>query len=707
MLVTPPTALMALATLMSMAAGGVARAQAQQSNAASPPDPITVAPSFTAERFIAASTPVSLSLSRVPSPEEGALVVMLGTTDVTALFERRGTRLIYQSRTLPLASGEHDVVVYLATRSTWSEVARLPIKVLTPHGFSRSSIAPTATMNNKGRLAQSDNVEPAPGSRAAFEDFQFATGLHSTQERGPWQFDGQANALGVTNRREALRFNEDSTHAPRYDLANYTLSLRRGASSLSIGDVSVGSNRYLANGFAARGVAATIGTPALSLSLGALGGSPDVGWEHPLGFTRPQHHVATATLNAELRPSQPGMLHLDVTLVNGSLLPRSGFTRGALTDAEKSDGAGVQLTAALPSQRARVSGGIAESRFANPHDPLLAGDLTTTTVAPVRRTARFVEANVVLVRDYHLAALPAATIEAGLRHEHVDPLYRSVAAGTQADVLANGATLNTTLGALSVQSSVSRSNDNLAGVPSLMRTFTRVANSQSTLPLAALFRRSAPGSAWPTLSYAFGRTHQSALTMSDDSPFQPGDLPNLVATTHDAGVQWQASAWRFGYRFNASVQDNRQFGRGDADQLARTHTVSVGRTISQRLELGLDASDERHTTRDVGQHTRLERVGGTINWRPTSFTSLTANATSTTSADQPRTQRGQNMDVNAELSQGLPFGRAADQSPRAQAFLRYARQSFITRAFTDPLAVATRESNGTWTLASGLTLRLF
>jgi len=273
--------------------------------------------------------------------------------------------------------------------------------------------------------------------------------------------------------------------------------------------------------------------------------------------------------------------------------------------------------------------------------------------------------------------------------------------------LANGGTLNTTLGALAVQTSVSRSNDNLAGVPSLMRSFTRVATSQAALPMAALFRRSAPGAAWPTMTYGFGRTHQSAVTVADGSPFQPSDLPNLVATTHDASVQWQASAWRLGYRFNASVQDNQQPARANADQLAQTHTISIGRTVSPRLELGVDGSDERHSTRDVGQHTRLERIGGTINWRPTGFTSLTANATTASSTDHPRTQRGENTDVHAELSQGLPFVRAADQSPRAQAFLRYARQSFITQSFTDPLVAATRQSNGTWSLASGLTLKLF
>jgi hypothetical protein len=702
----PPSAPIACFSLVIATIGGVAHAQTQQASASLPSAALTVAASFNGDRFIAASTPVALSLNRIPVPGEGALVVMLGTMDVTSLFERRGTQLVYQPRVLPLPSGEQQMVVYLATRDAWTEVARLPIKVLTPHGFTRSTVAPTATMNNTGQLAQSNTGPATPEGRATFQDFQLATGLHSTQERGPWQFEAQANALGVTNRREALRFSQDSAHAPRYDLANYMVSLRRGASSLSLGDVSTGTNRYLANGFAARGVTATLGGRALSLAVGALGGSPEVGWEHPLGFTRPEHRVATATLNTELRPSQPGTLHLDVTVVDGSLLPRAGFTRGALTDAEKSTGTGIQLAAALPSQRARLAAGVAESRFTNPHDPLLAGDVVTTTVAPVRRQARFVEGSVVLVRNRKLAALPATTIEAGVRHEHVDPLYRSVAAPTQADVLANGATLTATIGALAVQSAASRSNDNLAGVRSLMRSFTRAVNSQATLPVAAVFRRPTTG-AWPTMTYAFGRTRQFAVTLSDSTPFTAADLPNLVATTHDAGVQWQASAWRFGYRFNASIQDSRQLSHENADQLSHSHTVGVGRTVAQKLELGLDLSDERHTSRNAGQHTRLERLAALLTWRPTTLTSFTANATTTTSSDTPRRQRGQNTDVHAELSQSLPVGGTGEQGPRVQAFLRYARQSAIAQAFADPPSAAVRQSNGSWTLASGLTLKLF
>ena len=695
------------ATLIALApsvAQGQARAQGEALPVASP---ITIAASFTPVQYVAATTPIVLTLSRALDRNDGVVVVMIGAADVTALFERRGAELAYRARSMPLPAGEHDVVVYLVNHDEWKEVARAPIKVLTPHGFAKSAVAPTAAMNNKGQLAQRSTTAAAPTDRPTFQDLQLSTGLHSTQERGAWVFDGQANAIGVTNRREALRFAQDSTDAPRFDLAGYTLSLKRGASSLALGDVTVGANRYLANGFAARGIAASIGGRALSVALGALGGSPEVGWDHPIGFTRPEHRVATATINAELRPDQPGTLHLDATLVNGSLLPRSGFARGALTDAEKSTGAGLQVSAALPSQRVRMSAGIAESRFANPHDPLLADTLTIKPLAAVQRTARFVEGNAVLVRQMKVFALPALTLEVGVRREHVDPLYRSVAVGTQSDVLANGGSFTATVGALNLQGTLSRANDNLAAVPSLMRTFTRTTNTQATLPVAALFGRANPGPAWPTLTYALGRTGQLGTTVADSTPFTPNDLPDLVATTHDAGVQWQGAAWRASYRFNSSMQDNRQTVRANADQLGTTHTINVGRTLSQHLDASIDASAERHNTRDVGQHTSLERVGGTINWRPTGITSLSANVVSTISEDRPRTQHGENTDIQAELSQGVPFGRGPS-GPSAQAFLRYARQSLIALSFTDPLAAeSARQSSGTWTLSSGLTIKLF
>src|SRR5205085_4484885 len=170
-----------------------------------------------------------------------------------------------------------------------------------------------------------------------------------------------------------------------------------------------------------------------------------------------------------------------------------------------------------------------------------------------------------------------------------------------------------------------------------------------------------------------------------------------------------ASAWRASYRFNHSLQDNRQLGRENADRITNAQALSVGRTVSQSFDVNLDASVDRQTSRDLGQHNSLQRVGGSFTWRPTSLTSIASNVATTVSADRPRTQRGDNTEVRAELAQSLPLGRRGEQGagPRAQAFLRYARQSLVSLAFTDPVVAALRRSSGSWTLASGLNLKLF
>ena len=65
---------------------------------------IAVSPSFTAE-WIAATTPIELSLSATPAPEIGNIAVFIGKTDVSALFTRQAERLIYRPRVMPLPPG--------------------------------------------------------------------------------------------------------------------------------------------------------------------------------------------------------------------------------------------------------------------------------------------------------------------------------------------------------------------------------------------------------------------------------------------------------------------------------------------------------------------------------------------------------------------------------------------------------------------------
>src|SRR5438270_1673086 len=74
---------------------------------------ILVTSSFTAEQFVPKDTRIDLTLSRVPSPTDGTIAVMIGTEDRTALFEQHENQLAYRAGAVPLPSGSSDVSVYL------------------------------------------------------------------------------------------------------------------------------------------------------------------------------------------------------------------------------------------------------------------------------------------------------------------------------------------------------------------------------------------------------------------------------------------------------------------------------------------------------------------------------------------------------------------------------------------------------------------
>jgi hypothetical protein len=670
--------------------------------------PMVVTASFPSDRYVAARAPIVLTMSQAPATADsdvtGTVAILLGSTDVTALFERHGDQWVYRTDVFALPSGESDLVVYLVNVSGWTEVSRFPIKVLTPRGFTKSTISPAASVNDNGQLAEGQTAgQPAP-ERPTFQDLQLATGFQSSQIKGDWMIESHANAIGVTNRRQALRFGERGDRAPRFDLSDYQVRVQRGAAKLSLGNVSLGTNRHLMSGFASRGLTLDVGSPAVALSVGAMGGSPTVGWDDPLGFTRASHRVLGSTLALEMRPRRPGAFHVDFTLVDGSLLPRAGFTQNAVTDAERSTGVGMQFSTSTPQQRLRVAGGISESRFVNPSDPLLDGTLQTTHVGPTRKMARYLETSVVLLQNTKIVNV-LTNLTANLRHERVDPLFRSVTAFTRADALTNGVDANATIGVVALQASHLRSSDNLAHVASLLTTDTRATTTQVTAPLAALLHTT---SRWiPAAAYAFNQTHQFGVGIPTNAGFAAENVPDQVSTVHDASLQWQPERWRAGYRFNRSFQDNRQPGHEKADLSVSTNAVTLGLTAWRTADVGIDLSTERQVNLEQAMRGTVQRLGFTTNWRPAVGTGIATTFTASRNADAPRTQRAGNTELRVELSRALALGRRAQQGARAQAFMRYARQSANTTQFLQPLFPQPPLSRAAWTISSGVNFLVF
>jgi hypothetical protein len=450
------------------------------------------------------------------------------------------------------------------------------------------------------------------------------------------------------------------------------------------------------------------GGPVVSVALSALNGSSVVGWNNLTGLDRSEHRVQSGTLNLELLPARPGALHIDATLVHGSLLPQTSYTQGGVVDAERSTGSGVQLAAATPSQRFRVAAGFSRSRFENPaRDHELLGDTTVVEVQPEQRAAAYLELNAELLQSLRILGLFATSLNAAYKRERVDPMFRSVVASSQADRLQDTYELSGSLGVIAVQASASRNHDNLDDLPSLLRTFNRSSTAQVSVPVASLFKVSKGAVLLPVVSYGLNSVHQFGAGIPANSGFTATHVPDQVSDIHNGMAAWQVGRWRLQYRVNQSTQDNRQTGREKADFVAVSNTIAIDVSARANLDLGVEGGAEHQTSRESAQTNRVRRAGGTITWRPTSLTSLTAFVSENATRNDPITTDGDNWEMRVELARGFDIWRNPTAGgTRGQLFVRYANTSGVLWSFPSP-ALLRRESRGAWTLTSGVSLRLY
>jgi hypothetical protein len=632
---------------------------------------------------------------------------MLGTEDITALFTQKGTKLTYQSKAFPLPSGEHEVVVHLVNETGWQELGRFPLRVLTPQGLERASLGASAALNTTGQIADGQRGAASPSSGPDFRDAQVTLGMRSTHARSAWSVETEQNLVGVTDRQQALRFGELGAEAPVLDLADYRIAIERAGAKLTIGSGTLGANRHLISSFGSRGVTLGVNRGPASLSLGMLGGSSVVGWSDLLGVGRPAHRVTGASVGVELVPRVPGALHVDVTAMHGSLQPRSGFSQAALNDAERSSGLGVQVSASTPSQRFRLTGGVARSRFGNPEDPLLSGGDSTVQVKTTSRSARYLESTVGLLQNARLPGNVTANLALGWNHERVEPLYRSVAASSRPDLLSNSFNATGSLGALAIQVSHARSSDNLEGVPSILKTLTRSNAVNVAAPLAELLGMHGASAWMPMFSVGISRHHQFGAGVPVNAGFTAADVPDQVSNLLNASWQWQGNGWRASYQVNRSLQDNRQEGRERSDAAALAQSIGFGKTLWSRVDIGVDISAEAQENRELSITSNTRRIGFNGSWRPATQTNISASVSTTTGQDTPRTQHSENSDVRIEVSQGIALYTPAGQANRGQLFLRFGRQGGVNLLFPASSDTQTRSSRASWTVVSGLNLNLF
>ncbi len=668
-------------------------------------DSLVVTPDFASDVWLDSNQQIGLTLSRPLNPQTERLAIMIGHIDLSALFSTTSTRARYSGNTLPLPSGESELVVYIvSTSGPWTEIAKIPLRVLTRGGFHRANVKPALTLTTNGQLAFDNR---AGGERAPYTGVTFNPALTTAMVNDNGSFELQSNFLAVTKQTQALRFGNQGTSAPMFDLSDYVMKGANGPLSASLGHVSFGTAKHLINGIASRGVTAglTIGRAA-ELSVGALNGTSIVGWDNPLGLARSTHRVFGASLKVDALKRRPGAILFDLSLLSGAQLPQSGFNEGLVNDREKNRGASLHFGGKTQGDRLTFDAGYTVSRFENPVDPTLSQGLTLVAVEPATKAARFADVSVALLRNTRLTQTIGASLSATLRHERVDPLYRSLAAAVQANLLQNVLDLTGTLGPLAVQASHARGEDNLDDIASVLKTFTHVTSFNVALPVGSLFSASKPSYLFPQLAWTSSRTHQFADDVPVNADFAESHAPDQVSDNQSVDVQWTILKWRGGYRYNTSAQDNRQPGREKADLDNLAHNVVAAFSPKSWLDMGASFAFEGANNREASQENTTRRIGVNLDVRAMKNLGLSGVFSRTWLTDDPRTSESSSDDVSVELSQSFRLLRRVADRPAGRLFLRYQRQSAATTPFVN-LIRGDRVLAHTWALNSGVSLNAF
>ena len=100
-----------LAATLCIAIGRAAGAQ--DSASVAPAEPLVITPDFANDAWVEGNQPIGLRLSRPLDLKSERLAVVVGHTDLSALFTVTPTTARYAANTLRLPSGETELVAYI------------------------------------------------------------------------------------------------------------------------------------------------------------------------------------------------------------------------------------------------------------------------------------------------------------------------------------------------------------------------------------------------------------------------------------------------------------------------------------------------------------------------------------------------------------------------------------------------------------------
>lgn len=570
-----------------------------------PREPIAVVTNLP-DDFVAADFPLEIELDS--EPQAGTTIaIFVGGIDLTAMFEQSGGVFRFVGP-LSLPAGDRTLVVQRYSDSgDWSELARVPMRVLTRSGFRPLQSTVSGSMTLEAGIAAAES--PAPGGdeslpRIANGQLQISSEL--TQEDG-WWMSVEGDLLVTSDQTQALRYGSLGDSAPQLDLASYQIRSGLRSAQVAWGNLSAGRQRHLIQGHLGRGgmISAPLGQ-SFNASLAVLAGNNAVGWSDLLGITESQNRVVTGQIefSADNATSE---LYIGLTGMSGSILPALDFGQGTITDAEQSSGLGMDIRSRLLDSRLRVEAGMAASRFSNPFDPRLAQGLTLTRVSEDTHFAHYVEAVADILDQVAISDSRVGHVSIAFRREQVDPLFRSIGSYVQADRLQQEVSLEGGVTGIGLRLGIGNSRNNLKDLPSILTSETERLAAQLDLNLVDLVGGSS--ALLPIVSASLEQVDQAGRNVPESGGFQATHVPDQSATNKSLSMSWTLGNASVSYSWNNGFQDNRQEGRANSDFKNTFNQLSSTFVATSWWVISADWAHERAEAFEFAEVSTANRLG--------------------------------------------------------------------------------------------------
>jgi hypothetical protein len=544
-------------------------------------------------------------------------------------------------------------------------------------GFEKMDFVPSVTIAVKSQVLQLNfPADSRPATRATFNDVTLQFSLRTESKRGPFSAQTQFDFAGSSFQQEALRFGSLGNTAPQIDLSSYLTQFQLGRAKFALGHTSFGSSRQLVNSFSSRGLTITVPiTKRFDFSVAAMNGTNVVGYGNFFGLAKSKHQLQSATLGVELLPKRPGGLRLEFSGMNAYIQALNSFSQGAVNDVERSKGGSVRLIATDKTGRFKFDGGFARSQYRNPADPLLYQGTNTVAVPFLTRNARYFDVSFDVLRSYALTKTKQVSLNLAMRHEQVDPLYKSLGASAQADKQQNDFQMSGNIGEITFQAGHGRFNDNLRHIASILQSLTRSKQFSVALPAAALWGGTSSTSEFlPRLAYSWSQTHQFGAAIPVNGGFEtdPGSVPNQFSTSQNFTADWQIKKVTVGYNYNRSFTNNEQTSRKQSDFLNQTNSARVGFNPTSKLTLTFDVSRDSASDLEGAKLQRTWRVGTTASWNVNKHMTWTGGISNTIAGDRAQTSGSRNTEFDTQFSYRVEISRGDFKKVQGQFFVRYA-----------------------------------